>query len=384
MNISPAKRLEALTEYIFSHLNKKVSEVEKMTGRKVLSFGVGSPDIMPSKKYITELISSVQQPNAHKYPGYGATKEFSSSLITWYTKRFNVDIEDDELYPVAGEKDAIAHMPLAFLNPDDEVLVPNPGYPAFSIPAQLVKARVVSYDLLEKNNFKISLENLRQKISSKTKFIWINFPSNPTGQVITYEELEQLVSFAKEKNIFIVYDNVYSEITFDGYTAPSILEIPGAKEVAVELGSFSKSFSLAGYRLGWIAGNKTIIKHLAKIKSHYDSGIALPIQNLGAFALSHFDQQWHDEMITTYDERRKRIGKYLQQFGLTFSLPQGGLYIWAKIPNTAESSEEYCLKLLQEKQILFTPGIAFGKNGERYIRISICTDITNITDYFSV
>lgn len=384
--IKPAKRLDLFPEYIFSRLTKEAREVERAFGRKVLNFGAGTPDVPPNKRYIEKLKEFIQDSDAHTYPGYGAIREFSEALRGWYQKRFGVDLGERELLPLLGAKDGVSHLPLALLDEGDEVLVPNPGYPAFSVPALMIGAKPVYYDLEETHNFKIDLAKLKKKISPKTKYIWVNFPSNPTGQVVEIEELKVIVDFTKKHNIIIAYDNAYSEITFGGVRAPSILQIEGAKERAVEIGSFSKTFSFAGFRMGWIAGNEHIIKALANIKSQIDSGLSLPLQRLGAFALTNFDEGWYEKMISSYESRRDVIAKYLYSLGLTFSLPKGSLYIFAKIPKSAKnitpSSEEFCAKLLKEKQILLTPGTAFGSNGERYVRVSICVNIDDIDEYF--
>lgn len=380
--IQTAKNLNLFSDYVFSNLGKIVTEVEKNSKRKVINFGIGSPDIPPKKEHIQKLTEFINLPDAHLYPGYEAIKEFSEALIRWYQKRFNVNILDEELLPLLGAKDGISHLPFAFLNPGDEILVPDPGYPAFTYPSLIIGAKPVYYDLTEANDFKIDFKKLEKKISAKTKFIWINFPSNPTGQMATINELKQIVEFAQKYNLFIIYDNAYSEITFDGFIAPSILQIDGAKDIAVEIGSFSKTFSFAGFRIGWIVGNKSIIAALAKVKSHMDSGLSLPLQRLGAFALNNFDDNWHQKMVLDYKNRRDIIAKKLQTLGLACSLPKGGLYIWAKIPNSYTNSDKFCMEFLKEKQILFAPGTAFGKNGTRYVRVSICANIKDIENYF--
>lgn len=380
--IPTAKRLHTFPEYVFSRLAKTVAEVENESKRKVLSFGPGTPDVKPSNHYIEKLNEFFRADDAHLYPGYGASKEFSRALIQWYKKRFHVDLAEEELFPLLGAKDGISHLPLALLDERDEVLVPDPGYPAFTGPTLIIGAVPVYYDLTEKNEFKIDLAGIKEKLSDKTKFIWVNFPSNPTGQIVTIDELEKIVSFAKKHRLFIVYDNAYSEITFDNFVAPSILQIDGAKDIAVEIGSFSKTFSFAGFRMGWIVGNKDIIAALAKVKSQMDSGLSIPLQKLGAFALTNLDTKWQEEMITSYKNRRDLIANHIKTLGLSFSMPKGSLYIWAKIPSTANDSEEFCMSLLKDKQILFTPGTAFGKNGERYVRVSICVNIDKINDYF--
>lgn len=377
-----AKRLDNFGEYIFSRLAKLVKEVESESKRKVLNFGPGNPDIVPSKVYIDKYCEFVKEEGAHLYPGFGANDEFANALIGWYQKRFSVDLEKSQLLPLLGAKDGVSHLPLALLDEGDEVLIPDPGYPAFSDPALLVGAKPIYYNLVEENNFKISLVELEEKVTDKTKFIWVNFPGNPTGQVATLEELEKIVIFAKQHNILIVYDNAYSEITFDGFIAPSILQVEGAKDIAVEIGSFSKTFSFAGFRIGWIVGNNEIIKALAKVKSQMDSGLSRPLQKLGAFALTNYDINWYQHMIASYQQRRDIIANNLKKLGLEFTIPKGSLYIWAKIPYSAKDSEEFCMNILREKQILLTPGSAFGKNCNRYVRASICINVDHISDYF--
>lgn len=380
--IKPAKRLEVIQEYVFSQLGKERRAVEKQTGRKVMDFGQGNPDFPPSQKVIKHLQQYIAETDAHYYPGYGAIPIFAQALQQWYKTRFNANIASDELLPLLGAKDGIAHLPVALFEKGDEVLTPNPGYPPYHDPMKLVGAKPVLYDLLEKDDFHLSLPEIEKKITKKTKAIWINFPSNPTGRVITLPELKKLVAFAKKHKIIILYDNAYSEITFDGYVAPSIMEIKGAKDVAIEFNSFSKTFSLAGFRMGWVVGNKEIIALLAKVKTQMDSGLTVPLQKLGAFVLTDMDTTWRKNMLTNYKKRRDTIAEYLTKIGMTFTLPKGSMYIWAKIPADAKDTESFCTKLLHEKQILFTPGTAFGSNGKRYVRISIGLNIDKIADYF--
>lgn len=383
MNNPPeAHRLQSVSEYIFSRLNKTLQDVEKESGRRVLNFGQGTPDIAPSPKYISQLVSSIKDQNSHLYPGYSAIPQLQDALIHWYEKRFHVTLTPQSVMPLLGAKDGISHIPLALLNENDEVLVPDPGYPAFSTPAVLIGAKPVFYALNEKNHFTLDLSEIEKKVTPRTKLLWVNFPSNPTGQIATLEELTELVTFAKNRNLFILYDNAYSEITFDGFIAPSILQVQGAQDIAVEIGSFSKSFSFAGFRMGYVVGNPKVIHSLSIIKSQMDSGLSLPLQKLGAYALTQTDTTWHKEMIETYTKRRNAIAPYLQSLDLTFTLTKGSLYIWAKIPDSALDSETFCMDLLHKKQILLTPGSAFGKNGERYVRVSIGLNIDHISEYF--
>ncbi|KKW10698.1 MAG: LL-diaminopimelate aminotransferase [Parcubacteria group bacterium GW2011_GWA2_49_9] len=382
MIIRLSKRLEQFPEYIFTRLNRTIAEVEKASGRKVLNLGMGTPDVPPSAEYLAKLGEFVKSPEAPLYPGYGASREFREALQAWYKTRFNVTLAPDELYPLLGAKDGTGHLPLALLDEGDEILTPDPGYPGFSGPVGMIGAVPVYYRLTEANDFKIDIAELEKKVTKKTKGIWVNFPSNPTGQVATLEELRPLVAFAKKHGICILYDNAYAEITFGGYKAPSILEIEGAKDVAVELGSFSKMYSFAGFRMGWIVGNRDIVAALAKVKSQTDSGLSTPLQKLGAYALSHPDAEWSKEMLKSYEERRDIIGKHIAKLGLTFAVPKGGLYLWAKIPESAKDSETFCAELLTKKQIVLTPGTAFGASGERYVRVSICANIDKIDEYF--
>lgn len=377
-----SQRLNYFPEYIFSRLAKEVGQVQQKTGRKVLNFGVGSPDFPPGKIYINKLKEYFDEPGSHLYPGYGATAEFTKALQNWYKTRFGVKIQSNELFPLLGAKDGISHLPLALLDSKDEALVPDPGYPGFSGSVLMAGAKPIYYNLTEKNDFKIDLRELKKKLSLKTRFIWVNFPSNPTGQVASLKELEPLVNFAKKHKLWLVYDNAYSEITFDGFTAPSILQVKEAKEVAVEIGSFSKTFSFAGYRMGWIVGNAEVISALAKIKSQVDSGMSKPLQKLGAFALNNYDQGWHKQMIKSYHDRREIICQYLEKEGLRIKKRPGSLYLWAKIPGSFQDAEEFSHQMLQEKQVFLTPGTAFGSNGRRYVRVSFCVNIDNISQYF--
>lgn len=382
MKNKTSARLDNFNEYIFAQLAKKVAEVEKDSGRKVLNFGPGNPDYPPGSEYLAKYQEFVAEVGSSSYPGYGANREFSLALISWYEKRFGVSLENNELYPLLGGKDGLSALSLALLDSGDEILVPDPGYPGFVGPALMVGAKPVSYDLLPDNNFKIDLKQVEKKLSPKTKAIWVNFPSNPTGQVATLEELKPIVEFTKKNNIWLLYDNAYAEITYDNFVAPSILQISEAKDVAIEIGSFSKMFSFAGFRMGFIVGNADLISAVAKVKSQLDSGMSKPLQKLGAYALNNYDQRWHEAMIKSYEERRNIITEKLKSLGLTFTLPQGALYIWAKIPDSESSAEEFCDRLLKEKQISLVPGTAYGKNGERYIRASCCINIDNINDYF--
>ncbi len=376
-----AERTKKFPEYIFSRLNKAVAETEKATSRKVLNFGPGSPDFPPSEIYIKKLFEFVRDPKTHLYPGYRGIPEFNDAVRAWYKRRFDVELADDEVLPLLGGKDGISHLPLALADEGENVLTPNPGYPPFFEPGPMFGVSSNYYDLLPENGFKPDLEKVAKQVDAKTRYMWVNFPGNPTGAVATLDELKEIAAFSKTHSLPVIHDNAYAEITFDGFVAPSILQIPGAKEFAAEIGSFSKTFSFAGFRMGWIAGNRDIIAALQKVKSQMDSGMSLPLQLLGAYALQNRDEGWHKDMLASYEKRRDVIAEKMRKLGLTFEMPKGSLYIWAKIPDSSKDSESFCMDLLREKQVLFTPGSAYGTNGKHYVRASICINIDKISEY---
>lgn len=380
-----ADRVTSVGPNPFLPLLQAKARIEKETGQTVLNLSVGSPDYTPSRFFIEEVRKRYTDRDAHLYPGFPAVPELADAIISFYSQHHGVSLESLELYPLNGAKEGIANLAGAFLNKGDQVLVPDPGYPTYSSSAKRVGARVLTYKLGTGDYPNIDLNELEEKVTPKTKFIWVNFPSNPTGQVAVKEDLEKLVNFARSRNICIAYDNAYAEITFGGFIAPSILEVPGAKKLAVEYRSYSKTFSFAGYRMAWIAGNKEIIKALAVIKSDIDSGLSLPLQRLGAFALNSFDKywcrKWREDMIESYQKRREAIAGLLSSLGLEFRLPLASLYLWARI-QTGENSMDYCMGLLKNKKILLTPGSSFGAAGEGYVRAAICVNVDRIKDYF--
>jgi aspartate/methionine/tyrosine aminotransferase len=317
---------------------------------------------------------------SYLYPESGAIPELQHALQNWYQKRFNVTLADNELYPLIGAKDGVSHIPLALLNEGDEILIPDPGYPGFTGPAIMVGAVPVYYQLPEYGGSII--QQIEKRMSDKTKAIWINSPGNPTGYICTLEDLQQLVKLARQKNIIILYDNAYSEITFDSNVAPSILVIEGAKEVVIEVGSFSKTFSFAGFRMAWIVGNSDGIKAVAKVKSQMDSGLMHPFQLLGAHTLNNYNYEWHSRMVNFYQKNRDILVNAFKASGHSVTIPGGALYLWIPIPQTFTNGFEYTKYLLEKHHILVTPGSVFGKSGERYIRASYSSDLSHLSLYF--
>ncbi len=384
MTIQPANRLNSISDYVHLAWGQRIKEVEATTGNKVLNVSPGIPYFRPSQHYLDALQRFVQEPDAHLYPPYGPLPEFSAALQHWYQSRFHVALPTENLYPVLGSKDAIAHIALALINPGDEVLVPDPGYPAFTSSTLIAGGIPIPYALGEDAHPPLDIATLEKQINPRTKYIWVNFPSNPTGHVAHLSLLQQLVDMAHAHKILILYDNAYSEITFDGYVAPSILEIPGAFEVALELGSCSKMFSFAGFRIGWVAGNNSIIAALKTMKSHMDSGLSRPLQQLAAYAFIHPDHAWRQNMLARYQANRDILVQHFRGMGLTGTPPAGGLFVWARIPATYRNADEYSKWLLQEKQVAVTPGTAFGNNGTQYIRANIATPLEHINKYLPV
>ena len=374
-----AQRLATFPEYPYAKLALMKQEVEKRDSCTVLDLSIGSPTFPPYSEYMDKMGEYILHDKSHLYPAAGAIPEFRSALQNWYKKRFNVSLLDNEIYPLIGAKDGVSHIPLALLNAGDEILIPDPGYPGFTGPVSMVGATPVYY-LLPKNSETV-IHAIEKKITDKTKAIWINSPGNPTGYICTREELKDIVELARSKSLILLFDNAYSEITFDSYRAPSILEIEGAHQVAVEIGSFSKMASLAGFRMAWIVGNSKVIAAVAKIKSQMDSGLMHPLQLLGAYTLNNFNEEWHSSMIRFYKGNRDLLVEALRSSGLSFEIPNGALYLWIPIPPVYQTCLEYTEYLLNTHHILVTPGTVFGPSGNKHIRVSYSSDLSKLSDY---
>lgn len=376
-----SRRLNNFDEYIFAKLARRARAVAQKTGRKILDLSVGSPDFAPSEKLLSALKKFIEEKNAHLYPGYGATEEFSATVRSYYKRRFGVEIANEQVRPLLGAKDGIAHLIMAMLDEGDEFLTPDPGYPGFTGPALMLGAKPVFYSLKKENNFKPDIKELQRLVTKKTKFIWLNFPSNPTGAAADLAELKKYAAFAKKNKLFVFYDNAYAEMYYGKTPPPSFLQIKGADKYAVEIHSLSKTFSLAGCRIGFAAGNKEILSALSKVKSQTDSGLSLPLQRLAAYALTKPDNAWRRAMLKSYKARRDILAKIFKNMGLKFTVPDYALYIWAEVPPAFKDGEKFAVWLLEEKQTLVTPGSAFGAGGRNFVRISFCSDIKNIKEY---
>lgn len=364
-----AKRLETVEEYYFS---TKLRQVRQMIseGKPVLNMGIGSPDLTPPPKAIEAMVKALGDEKAHEYQSYQGLPEFRKGIADFYKSQFDVALDPNiEILPLMGSKEGIMHISLAFLNEGDEVLIPDPGYPTYSSVTNLVGAKSVFYDLKEQNNWMPDLEDLESRDLSKVKLMWINYPHMPTGTGGSLELFERLVAFAKRHHIVLVNDNPYSFMLNDNPI--SIFQIEEAKEVALELNSLSKTFNMSGWRIGMVSGKQEFIDAILKIKSNMDSGMFYGIQK-GAIEALKLGSEWFDSQNKIYKRRRKLIFQLAEKLGCTFNKEAVGMFVWAKLPFGNRSSETFIDTFLIEKNIFLTPGTIFGKNGEGYIRFSLC------------
>tara|TARA_B110000091_G_scaffold197339_1_gene225469 strand:+ start:241 stop:1383 length:1143 start_codon:yes stop_codon:yes gene_type:complete len=371
--IQPAKRLDTVQEYYFS---KKLREVRGLVaaGKPIINMGIGSPDLQPPSKVIQAIEGSLTDVTAHKYQSYQGLPELRNAISTFYKNKFSVDANpEDEVLPLMGSKEGIMHISMAFLNEGDKVLIPNPGYPTYTSVTKLVGAEPLFYNLSDEHNWQPNFEELERQDLTDVKIMWVNYPHMPTGTNATLEMFEKLVAFGKKHHILIINDNPYSFILND--KPISILQVEGAKDIALELNSLSKTFNMAGWRVGMVLGNATFINEILKVKSNMDSGMFYGIQK-GAIEALQLSDDWFLTQNKIYEERRNLIWQLADKLGTTYNRNSTGLFVWAKIPE-GKKSEEITDAVLYDKDIFITPGTIFGSQGEGYIRFSLCvtTDI---------
>ena len=367
--IQTANRLNTIEEYYFS---KKLREVRQMLseGKPVINMGIGSPDLLPPKSAIEAMKNAMDDEKAHEYQSYQGLPELRKGFADFYKNQFGVSLDiNSEILPLMGSKGGIMHVSLAFLNEGDEVLIPNPGYPTYSSVTNLVGAKSIFYDLLEENNWQPDLELLEEKDLSKVKLMWINYPNMPTGANGNLDLFEKLIAFAKKHQIILVNDNPYSFVLNDN--PMSIFQVEGAKEIAIELNSLSKTFNMSGWRIGMVSGKKDFIDAILKVKSNMDSGMFYGIQK-GAIEALKLGKDWFDSQNFIYEKRRNLIFKLAEKLNCTFDKKAVGMFVWAKLPSEIKSAEAFIDTILIEKNIFITPGTIFGSNGEGYIRLSLC------------
>lgn len=369
LNIIPADRVLEVQEYYFSRKLKEVARLNAQ-GADIISLGIGGPDRPPHASVIDTLAEEANKPGNHSYQPYVGLPELRKAMADWYKRWYGVTLDPaTEIQPLIGSKEGILHISLAFLNPGDGVLVPNPGYPTYTSVSRLAGAEIFNYDLTEENGWMPDFEKLEQLPLDRIKLMWINYPHMPTGTPASMELFERIVEFGKRHNIVIAHDNPYSFILND--KPLSLLQVSGAIDIAIEMNSMSKSHNMAGWRIGMLASNPTFITWILKVKSNIDSGQFKPMM-LAAIKGFELDRDWYDDLNATYSARRKVAEKIMTELGCTFDPAQRGLFLWGRIPDSAESSEALADKVLYEARVFITPGFIFGSNGDRYIRISLC------------
>lgn len=364
-----ANRLNTVEEYYFS---RKLREVRKMIseGKPVINMGIGSPDLAPPKSAIEAIKKAMDDEKAHEYQSYQGLPELRKGIADFYNAQFGVSLDtNSEILPLMGSKEGIMHVSLAFLNEGDEVLIPNPGYPTYASVTNLVGASPIFYDLKQKNNWEPDLDLLEKQDLSKVKLMWINYPHMPTGVSGSLSMFKKLVSFAKKHQIVLVNDNPYSFVLNDNPI--SIFQVEDAKDIALELNSLSKTFNMAGWRIGMVSGKSEFIDAILQVKSNMDSGMFYGIQK-GAIEALQCGKEWFDVQNTIYTKRRVLIFQLAEKLGCTFDKKATGMFVWAKLPSIITSSEAFIDTILIEKNMFITPGTIFGSNGEGYIRFSLC------------
>ena len=368
-NITPANRVGSVQEYYFSRKLKEVAEMNA-AGKNVINLGVGSPDLPPSERTIETLCEHARQPNEHGYQPYVGIPELRKGFADWYKKWYDVDLDPKtEIQPLIGSKEGILHISLAFLNPGEGVLVPNPGYPTYSSVSKLVEANLISYELKEDLGWQPDFDELEKMDLSNVKLMWTNYPNMPTGANPSMELYEKLVAFGKKHGIIICNDNPYSFI-LNEYPS-SILSVPGAKDICIEMNSMSKAHNMPGWRMAMLASNAQFVQWVLRVKSNIDSGQFKPMQYAAVEALSA-PKEWYDNMNQVYRSRRNLAGQIMRTLGCEYDEKQVGMFLWGKIPAGAKGSEAIADRVLYEANVFLTPGFIFGSQGERYIRISLC------------
>ncbi len=371
-DIKPAERLSLVSEYYFS---RKLKEVAQMNaeGKDVISLAIGSPDMPPSEKTISKLCEVAQRPDSHGYQITMGIPELRQAMADFYKRWYDVELDPyKEILPLIGSKEGILHVTLAFVNPGEEVLVPNPGYPTYTSLSKILGAKVVNYDLMEENGWQPDFNQLENMDLSRVRLMWTNYPNMPTGGNARMETYRKLVDFARRHNIVVVNDNPYSFIL--NKQPMSLLQVEGAKDCCIEFNSMSKRHNMPGWRVGMCIANPTFISWILRIKSNIDSGTFRGIQLAAAEALANDDEWHHEANIETYARRRQYAEQIMDILGCTYDKNQVGMFLWGKIPEKYADSEELTELVLHKARVFITPGFIFGSKGQRYIRISLCAN----------
>ncbi len=376
--MKPANRIVNLPPYPFARLGRRIAEF-KAQGMDVIRLDIGSPDLPPPQPIINALCRSAHDPHHHGYAGYYGIPALRQAMAAYYQRRFGVTLDpDNEVVPLIGSKEGIVNIALAYLDPGDVALVPDPGYAPYTMGAYLASGRVETFPLLAERNYLPDLDAIPADLADRAKLIWLNYPNNPTGATATLEFFAEVVAFAREHDLLICHDAPYCDLTYDGYVAPSILQVEGAREVAIEFNSLSKMYNMAGWRVGMAVGNQQALEGLARVKTNIDSGIFRAIQDAAVEALTG-DQSWLPERNAIYQERRDIILAGLAAVGIHARKPEASLYVWAPVPE-GYTSDDFATRLLEEKGVSVAPGTVFGAHGEGYMRVSLGADTERIRE----
>ncbi|MFZ6023744.1 MAG: pyridoxal phosphate-dependent aminotransferase [Bacteroidota bacterium] len=372
MQIKTASRLEGIGEYYFSQKLREIDSLNK-EGKDIINLGIGSPDLPPHPEVIRVLQETAAQPNVHAYQSYKGSPVLRKAVANWYSQWYGVALDPDtEILPLIGSKEGIMHICMTYLDAGDQALIPNPGYPTYSSAVKLAGGTPVTYTLSAEHNWQPDLEALAKTDLSKVKLMWVNYPHMPTGQLSSVTFFEELIAFAKKYNILICHDNPYSFILNE--KPVSLLSVPGAKEVVLELNSLSKSSNMAGWRVGMLSASKERIDEVLRFKSNMDSGMFLPVQLAAAKALE-LGKEWYDSVNVVYAQRREKVFELLQLLNCEFSKQQVGMFVWAKIPANYKDGFALSDEVLYGAAVFITPGGIFGDAGNGYIRVSLCGSV---------
>ena len=372
MRIEMAKRIEQIPPYLFAEIDKKKEEM-RQKGIDLIDLGIGDPDLPTPKLVIERLQAAAENPRNHRYPSYEGMIEFRTAVARWYERRFGVMLDPrTEVLSLIGSKEGIAHIPLAFVNPGDYVLVPSPGYPVYRVSTLFAGGTPYFLTLRKENGFLPNLSEIPKEVAEKAKLLFINYPNNPTSAIAERSFFEEVVAFARRYEIIVCHDAAYSEIAFDGYQPLSFMEVEGAKEVGIEFHSLSKTFNMTSWRIGFAVGHSEIVSGLGRIKTNIDSGLFQAIQEAGVAALNHFDTPL-PEIIKIYERRRDVMVKGLREIGLEVDLPKATFYLWFQVPK-GYTSGQFAALLIEKAGIVATPGNGFREAGEGYLRMALTVD----------
>ena len=372
MRIEMARRIDQIPPYLFAEIDKRKEEMRKK-GIDLIDLGIGDPDLPTPKPIIERLKKAAENPKNHRYPSYEGMIEFRTAVAQWYKRRFGIQLDPEtEVLSLIGSKEGIAHIPLAFVDPGDIVLVPSPGYPVYRVSTLFAGGTPYFLPLRKENGFLLNVSQIPESVAKKAKLLFINYPNNPTSAVAERSFFEEVVAFARRYQVIVSHDAAYSEVAFDGYHPLSFLQVEGAREVGVEFHSLSKTFNMTGWRIGFAVGHPEILAGLGRVKTNIDSGLFQAIQEAGTEALNHFDTPL-PEIISIYERRRDVMVKGLRELGLEVDRPKATFYLWIQVPK-GYTSAEFTTVLLEQGGIVATPGNGFGEDGEGFIRMALTVD----------